>query len=202
MRLRHPRKQLTINDTIGVSPDPYVGGDPTSGYYGREIIGDYDVFAIHSAEVFTSGSNSENLVVRINTNYAGQVGTLGTQYGALFIGTVSGPTGLVLDNTDGTKQDNFTDNPKRFQYALDMDYNPGTGDQMGDSTLWALDGSGDDVRLTDASGGFRTNQAWQPYTSDPDGSGVKKAATDSGLDGTWKVVQGTNSTSLNASSEK
>ncbi len=43
----------SVNDTWGISTpnEAYVGGDPNSNTYdGREIIGDYDVFAIHGAK--------------------------------------------------------------------------------------------------------------------------------------------------------
>lgn len=167
-------------------------------YYGGND-GDYntDVLAVSGDTRFNISSMdvervANNLIVTINTNYANYVGALGTKLGTLFIGD---PTKLYYNNlahggsAPAYNNDVFTADTDRFSYAFDYDTaNPSNRSVLtGTGSLYALDGSGTDVKLSQdvtTSGFFRQNQAVDIVSS-----GLK-APTDTGVNGTWTIGVG------------
>lgn len=169
--------------------DTYYGGN--DGAYNADVVaaaGDHR-FDISSMDVERI---SNNLIVTINTEYANYVGALGTKLGTLFIGD---PTKLNYNNLasggagPAYNNDVYTADEDRFSYAFDYDTsNPGNLSLLtGSGSLYALDGTGTDVKLSQditTSGQFRTNQAVDIVSS-----GVN-APTDTGVNGTWTIGVG------------
>ena len=157
--------------------DTYIGGANPPGYVGADVVanpGDLR-FNIASMDVTRSG-NSLNVVV--NTNYSGaNVGAYSTNLGDLFLGTI--PNYGVTNNVTDT----FVGHPARFSDVFHFDTNPvnnnATPSQGGTATLYKLNGTGSDVVLSHAIGGFRHYQAVSTTST------VKE-----GLSGTWSTSAG------------
>lgn len=171
--------------------DTYWGGN--DGSYNADVVaasGDTR-FNISSMDVERVANN---LIVVINTNYANYVGALGTKLGSLFIGdpTKFTPNGSFSGTGAAPSYNNdvFTADKDRFSYAFDYDTaNPANLSVLtGSGSLYALDGTGTDVKLSQdltSSGSFRTNQAVDIVGSGPN------APTDTGVNGTWTIGVGT-----------
>jgi hypothetical protein len=162
--------------------DSYWGGKPPAGY-GDVVANAGDHRFDISSMLVERVANSLNVV--INTNYSGaNIGALGTNVGALFIGD---PTKLNY-NGGGTAAnhylgDRFTNDTDRFGYAFDFDVDPKknfAGAQNGAGSLFSLKGNGSDVVLSNANGGFRQYEAVD----------INKKAKDTGVNGTWSVGVG------------
>ncbi len=156
--------------------DTYWGGVPSSGP-NTDIIGGpkYAVSGLSYEKV------GNDLNVIINTNYANNIGAGGTQMGSLFIGDASK---LNLNGSaPNYTADTYTGDTDRFGYVFDFDIanSAVTGGSNGTGSLFALNGSGSDVRLSFGTI-FRRNQA----VDRKDGAG-----SDTLVNGTWAVGTGT-----------
>lgn len=167
---------LTFTTSAQAAPmnfgDNYIGGTASnSSFDGADVIGSNAGFNTTGAIVDRSG---DDLVVRILTNYADNVGSLGTSLGALFIGDDTPLTVAQLGaNTDN---DTFVGNESRFNYALDFNSRPGSSNSSsslsGGATLFGLNGTGSDVELSSvSSGAFREDQAVRPDGAQSVGTG-------------------------------
>jgi hypothetical protein len=168
--------------------DTYWGGN--DGSFNSDVVaasGDTR-FNISSMDVERVANN---LIVVINTNYSGtNVGTLGTNVGALFIGdplklNYNGASAAPIYNDDV-----FTADKDRFSYVFDYDVTPDNtsppANQSGNGSLYTLKGDGTDVVLSNAPAGqIRNNQAVDIKDS------AKTAQADTGLNGTWAIGVGT-----------
>ena len=155
--------------------DNYIGGTASnSSFDGQDVIGSDSGFNTTGAVVDRSG---DDLVVRILTNYADNVGSLGTSLGALFIGDDTPAIQAVLGGTAAsTANDTYVGNETRFNYALDFNTRPASSNSSsslgGGATLFSLDGTGNDVELSSVnSGAFREDQAVRPDNAQSVGTG-------------------------------
>ena len=161
--------------------DTYIGGSNPGGYVGHDVVanpGDHR-FDIDSMNVTRSG---DNLNVVINTNYSGaNIGTYGTNLGDLFFGT------LANYNVTNNITDTFVGHESRFSDVFHISGTPATGSgnsdapltQGGSATLLKLNGTGTDVVLSHASGGFRQYQAVGTTST-----------TSEGVSGSWDTSSG------------
>lgn len=120
--------------------DEYIGAAPTSSaWFGRDIVGAFDDFDISRMEVNRVGGQ---FVVDIYSNYFGNVGTLGTALGDLFVST-NGWNPVVP-----TELDNFYNPGEIWEFAIALDDHLGSS---GSVRLYALDQTnyGSDILLSD-----------------------------------------------------
>ena len=144
------------------------GGVNSTNFPNRDVIANAgnNSFQVSGA---TLTRTLNNLEVVINTAYVGSLGansitgSLGTQLGALFLGTGTptynnGSTPVAVDPTGHYRYDTFTADTGRFDYALAPTYSGNT--KVG--TVYALNGTGSDVVLSNYPTGqdnYRANQA-------------------------------------------
>lgn len=152
--------------------DNYIGGTPSSNsQFGNDVIGTNAKYNTTGAVVDRTG---DDLVVRILTNYADNVGSDGTSLGALFIGD---NTPLTVAQLGGnTDTDTYVGNETRFNYALDFNTRPQSSNSTtlasGAATLFSLNGTGSDVELSSVNSGvFREDQAIRPDGAQSVGTG-------------------------------
>ena len=167
---------VTVADTYYGGLNTYNNNPPTSG----DLIGDA-AFEVFSATLNRSGNNLE---VIINTNYVQNIGASGTGLGALFLGN-----GTPTYNNAGDPSkpvvapyayDEFTANPGRFQYAVGIPTNPIT--TSGNGTVYALNGTGSDVQLSNDNGNTLT------YPLDPNENNYFRTGQAVGVNNTAQQV--------------
>jgi len=160
------------------SVDKYIGGIGVGVSNPGDVIGRLDRYDTTRAVV---EKNNNDLSVKIYSTYMNNPGSDGTSLGALFIGEATDPLKLLLaGGPAGTTSDTYVNNPK-FQYAVNFDGTPPTGNNLvlsGGATLYKINDAVADVELSAASGGHRGNQAVRPTNS---------AAAVAGSTSTWDL---------------
>jgi hypothetical protein len=183
---------VTVLDTYYGGLNTFNNNPPTSG----DVIGS-SAFGISSAVLTRTGNNLE---VVINTNYVQNIGDSGTGLGALFLGNGTPTFNNAADSsqpiTAPYAYDEFSANPSRFQYAVGIPTNPTT--TSGTGTLYALNGTGSDVQLSNDNGNTVTypiNPNANSYFRMNQAVGVNNTAQtlnpSLGVSATWSIGSGT-----------
>ena len=184
---------VTVLDTYYGGLNTYNNNPPTSG----DVIGS-SIFDISSAVLTRTGNNLE---VVINTNYVQNIGDSGTGLGALFLGNGTPTYNNAADSSQPITApyyayDEFSANPSRFQYAVGIPTNPTTTSGLG--TLYALNGTGSDVQLSNDNGNtvaYPINPTANSYFRMDQAVGVNNTAQTLnpllGVSATWSIGSGT-----------
>jgi hypothetical protein len=182
---------VTLTDNYYGGLNTYNNNYPVSG----DVIGT-SAFDIMSAVVNRTGNNLE---VVINTNYVQNIGDSGTGLGALFLGNGTPSYNNAADSskaiTTPFAYDEFSANPGRFQYAVSLPTKPilTSGHASGNGTVYALNGTGSDVQLSNVNGNTLTypnNPSSGFYFRTGQAVGVNNTAvttTQGGVSATWSI---------------
>jgi hypothetical protein len=159
-----------------VLQDEYWGGIPSTGP-DTDVIGG----GRYSVTSLSADRTGDDLVVTVNSNYLNNIGTGGTQMGSLFIGDAAKLN--LAGSAPAHVTDQFINDTDRFSYVFDYDIansQVSSGAVNKNGSLYALNGTGDDVRLSFGTI-FRAGQA----IDRANGGG-----TDTGIDGSWSIGAG------------
>lgn len=136
--------------------DNYWGGINTYNPSNGDRIGD-SRYEIYGAEVTRGGTSGNDLTVKFYNNFVNSsaLGEYNIGLGAMFLGNGADPVAASLDATHHAGTDTFSpSNTGRFQFAAVI---PGTpSGASGSGTIYALNGTGSDVQLSNVNGNTTT----------------------------------------------
>lgn len=179
--------------------DTYWGGN--DGSFNADVVGDVAQFQVNNATVTRTGND---LTVVFDTTYSGaNVGTLGTNLGALFFGELSQLN--LAGAGPAYNDDTFVNDPDRFSYVFDFDaikngsgvvtdadgvINTGSvpSSQSGNATLYSLLETGADVVKSNINGNTAATNIRRDQAVDI--ADAYKTLANTVLTGTWETTTG------------